>query len=75
MSRMKDILIDIQDMIASGYTEDEIAKSLGVPLEWVQDSIYEFDMNDSGDMDGDHASALASAGWGTDEDYGYYGDE
>ena len=21
------------------------------------------------DMDGDHASALASAGWGTDEDY------
>jgi hypothetical protein len=26
------------------------------------------DYNDS--MDGDNASALASAGWGTDEDYG-----
>lgn len=26
-------------------------------------------------MDGDHESALASCGWGTDEDYGYYGDE
>jgi len=26
-------------------------------------------------MDGDHDSAMASAGWGTDEDYGYYGDE
>jgi hypothetical protein len=26
------------------------------------------------DVDGDHASALASAGWGTDEDYGYSGD-
>jgi hypothetical protein len=25
-------------------------------------------------MDGDAESALASAGWGTDEDYGYYGD-
>lgn len=25
---------------------------------------------DPGDDDGDHASALASAGWGTDEDYG-----
>jgi hypothetical protein len=25
-------------------------------------------------MDGDHASALASAGWGTDEDYGYSGE-
>lgn len=27
------------------------------------------------DMDGDHESALASAGWGTDEDYGCYGGE
>lgn len=26
---------------------------------------------DPGDQDGDHASALASAGWGTDEDYGF----
>jgi len=26
--------------------------------------------NHSDDMDGDHASALASVGWGTDEDYG-----
>jgi hypothetical protein len=26
-------------------------------------------------MDGDPESALASAGWGTDEDYGYYGEE
>jgi hypothetical protein len=25
------------------------------------------------DMDGDHASALASCGWGTDEDYGCFG--
>lgn len=24
-------------------------------------------------MDGDHESALTSAGYGTDEDYGYYG--
>jgi len=28
---------------------------------------------DGGDMDGDHASALASCGWGTDEDYGDWG--
>ena len=26
------------------------------------------------DMDGDFDSAMASAGYGTDEDYGYYGD-
>ena len=32
----------------------------------------EDDHDDS--MDGDHESGLASAGWGTDEDYGFYGD-
>lgn len=26
-------------------------------------------------MDGDHESGLASCGWGTDEDYGCYGDD
>lgn len=35
----------------------------------------EHDPADPGDMDGDHGSALASAGFGTDEDYGYFGDE
>jgi hypothetical protein len=40
------------------------------------DDVGEFE-NDSFDdsMDGDAESALASAGWGTDEDYGYYGDD
>lgn len=36
----------------------------------LDDNTYD-DYDDS--MDGDHASALASAGMGTDEDYGYYG--
>jgi len=37
--------------------------------------VYEDD-NDSYDdsMDGDHDSAMESAGWGLDEDYGFYGD-
>lgn len=26
-------------------------------------------------MDGDHDSAMESAGWGVDEDYGYFGEE
>ena len=34
---------------------------------------YEDDYDDS--MDGDHDSAMESAGWGTDEDYGYYGED
>jgi len=39
--------------------------------EGVWDDGYDYD--DS--MDGDHESALASAGWGTDEDYGYFGED
>lgn len=45
-------------MYTSGESEDE-------------DEIPD-DIDDS--MDGDHQSALASAGWGTDEDYGGYDD-
>ena len=36
------------------------------------DSNYD-DYNDF--MDGDHDSAMTSCGWGTDEDYGHYGDD
>ena len=37
---------------------------------------YEQDYDDYDDsMDGDWDSGMASAGYGTDEDYGYYGDE
>ena len=36
------------------------------------DETWTDDYDDS--MDGDHESGLASAGWGTDEDYDFYGD-
>ncbi len=41
------------------------------------DNSGEIDWHDEDDdsMDGDHESALASAGWGTDEDYGYFGED
>ena len=31
--------------------------------------------DDYDDMDGDHESGLTSAGFGTDEDYGFYGED
>jgi hypothetical protein len=31
------------------------------------------DDSDPGWADGDHDSSMTSIGWGTDEDYGYYG--
>jgi len=46
------------------YDEDDNSGE----VDWVDE-----DIDDS--MDGDHESGLASCGWGTDEDYGYYGDD
>jgi hypothetical protein len=48
------------------------------PNDYIEDEWYD-DIEDVDDryddsMDGDHESGLASAGWGTDEDYGSYSD-
>jgi len=78
MSRIKDVIFDIQDEIQSGELSfAEIADRYDVPMETVEDIFnemiqqeveYEPDYEDDGD-------ALASAGFGTDEDYGYAGEE
>ena len=39
------------------------------------DSVAEYGYADDCPLDGDHDSAMTSIGWGTDEDYGYYGDD
>jgi hypothetical protein len=52
-------------------SEDDVAD-----MAWATGIVYEDDEEDADDddsMDGDHESALASAGFGTDEDYGYFG--
>lgn len=50
-----------RDLCAEEYYDDE-------GYEDGEDDRTAFDMSDDGD-------ALASAGWGTDEQYGYYGGE
>lgn len=72
MGRMSDLMIQIQEDLATGqYSFAEIARRNSVPVSWVEEAntemVDQLDYDDS--MDGDHASALASAGWGTDEDY------
>ena len=37
------------------------------------ENMWDEDYDDS--MDGDHDSAMTSCGWGTDEDYGYFGED
>ncbi len=75
-----DIFSKVLDSIVAGdLTFAEIAERYNMTLadvnmlfeEYMDNLAKEYD--DS--MDGDFDSAMASAGYGTDEDYGYYGEE
>ena len=72
MSKMSNLVLDIQEALENGDEPEVIARRFDVPIRWVFDAavmLNEFNDADPGEMDGDHASALASVGWGTDEDY------
>ena len=76
MGKMKDLAYDVEQLYCEGLSEQAIAEELKIPLEMVIDCV-----NESGNyalydesMDGDFDTAMASAGFGTDEDYGYFGD-
>ena len=66
---------EVVTMCVKYMSEDDVADMMDcneLSARFQED--YEDD-GDPGDMDGDHDSAMASAGFGTDEDYGYYGEE
>ncbi len=77
MGALKDRIFDIQDEIRRGdLSFADIAEQYDVPMTTVQqifDEMCEQEFDDS--MDGDWDSAMASAGFGMDEDYGYAGEE
>lgn len=75
---------NLDNAAADEFTNDELfaaadaREELGF-LESEFDGEDESEFDDFGDegqdwADGDHDSAMRDAGWGTDEDYGYYGD-
>ena len=74
MGRMSELCIDIENMFfVDGMDAESIAEELNVPLDMVKDYIADYDdevMDYDDSMDGDFDSAMASAGFGTDEDYG-----
>ena len=84
MGTFTNILIDIEEMWADGMPFDQIAEAINkqygtIYTEAEIDAAIEqiIEAQDQGyndDMNGDFDSAMASAGFGTDEDYGYYGD-
>jgi hypothetical protein len=59
----------VQDLL--GYMSEEDVKAFCRDNDIID---LEEDYYDES-MDGDHASGLASPGWGTDEDYGHFGDD
>ena len=70
MGRMSDLALEIEELSAEGWTMSDIAEELNIPLTWVQAALQDLEENYDDSMDGDFDSAMASAGWGTDEDYG-----
>ena len=74
MSKMSNLMIAIQeDLNAARLSFAEIATKHEVPLDWVDSVANEMADHYDESMDGDFDSAMASAGLGTDEDYGCYG--
>ena len=75
MSKMAELAMEIEQLYLQGYNEFTIATMLNVPVELVDNFVASFmDVEYNENMDGDFDSAMASAGMGTDEDYGSYGD-
>ena len=75
MSKMAELAMEVEELYNRGYNVYTIATMLDIPVELVDNfvaSFMEVEYNES--MDGDFDSAMASAGYGTDEDYGSYGE-
>lgn len=69
MSKMSELFLEICDLLAEDYTASEIAEKLNVDIDFVYDVMESEDARYDCD-DSDDGYALASAGFGTDEDYG-----
>ena len=75
MSKMSELAMEIEQLYTQGYNEFTIATMLNVPVELVDNFVASFmDVEYNESMDRDFDSAMASAGMGTDEDYGSYGE-
>ena len=72
---MAELAMEIEQLYLQGYNEFTIATMLNIPVELVDNFVASFmDVEYNESMDGDFDSAMASAGMGTDEDYGDYGE-
>ena len=80
MGRMSDLDIELTELYMEGMTVNMAARITGLPVSMVA-AVFERLMREEQEsdrfddsMDGDFDTAMASAGYGTDEDYGFYDD-
>jgi hypothetical protein len=86
MSRMSELHAEIVEQIQSGAFTDDVVNYImeryNFPYDVAERMVYDVEADITmqeetqyhEQMDGDHASALSSVGWGTDEDYGLFDD-
>jgi len=79
MGYFSQLALDVEEMLFEGATPKQIAEKLNISVAQVEKCIADletadYDPPEMDDVEAD-ADALASAGFGTDEDYGYYGEE
>jgi orotate phosphoribosyltransferase-like protein len=82
MGKLKELVTTIVEMYdEQGLSVSEIANKLDMSQEEVSQVVAEWSISYSDEgpeyddsMDGDWDSGMASAGFGTDEDYGSFGD-
>ena len=75
MSKMAELAMEIEQLYLQGYNEFTISTMLNIPVELVDNFIASFmNVEYNENMDGDFDSAMTSAGMGTNEDYGDYGE-
>lgn len=83
MSRMSDLHIYISEMLSAGMLFDEVVRTIvseyDMSYQYAENLVYDVEtqLADQDIEDGkfeDDGDALASAGFGTDEDYGSFDD-
>lgn len=79
MSIMSDLILDIECRLQNDQSTEEISAATGMTIAFIEEVVEYLTTNPNDyydeSMDGDFDSAMASAGYGTDEDYGYFAEE
>lgn len=71
MSKMADLMLDIQELAERGMSAKFIAVTLNVPLKWAQEAINEFEQHQHLEQ---QYQMMMDAERSADEDASYYGE-